>query len=121
MTTSRLLVGDDFTLKNGAFELVEGAQEVAQRVNDALLMYLGEYFLDETKGVPYFQVIFKKPVNLSQVETILKTTITNVQGLEELLTFELSFDSNTRLCSVSFSANTEFNEQITSEVLINNG
>ena len=65
---------NDIFVKNGNFVFVDDAAEVLQNVRSRLLFYMGEWFLDNTLGVPYFQEILTKPANLSNVESIIKQT-----------------------------------------------
>lgn len=97
---------NDIFLENGQFALVEEGAETVQHVRTRLLFYRGEWFLDLEAGVPYFEEIFVKPVNLANVESILKQTILQTDGVERLLTFSLDYENTTRKLTVEFSAET---------------
>lgn len=87
---------NDFILDNGRFVKVEDGAQVASKLRTNLLTYLGEWFLDEDDGVPYFQRFFVKPVDLGDVESILKQVILQTDGVESLVSFETSFDGTSR-------------------------
>lgn len=99
---------NDFIIENGEFVLVSDGAQVAQNVRERLLFYLDDYFLNRNLGVPYFQVIFQKPVDLAEVESILKQTIIQTDGVDQLLTFLTTFDPVTRKMTIATSFNTVF-------------
>ena len=101
-----LNTANDIFSEKGRIKRVVGSAQVVQNVRTRLLTYLGECFLDKTRGVPYFEKIFVKPTNLSTVETILKNVILRTPGILELTYFEMSFTTSNRFLSVSFGANT---------------
>jgi hypothetical protein len=76
---------------------VENSQAVAQHVKARLWAFLGEWFLDETAGTPWFQSVFIKPVDMVQVEFILKERILETTGVKELVTFNLTFSNRETL------------------------
>lgn len=110
---------NDLIISNGNFKTVSEGAEVVQHVRSRLLFYRGEWFLDLTVGVPYFQTIFTKPVNLATIESELKLIIVQTDGINKLLTFSMDFDSNTRKLDVSFSAETDYGIIDTTQVTIN--
>ena len=118
MISLGLDANNDINVVNGSIKRVTDAEQVVQAVRTNLLTYRGEWFLDTRIGVPYFEKVFVKPFNRPVVEAELQRTITQTPGVEELLTFELTFDRVTRKASVSFSAVTTFGN-IQSELYLN--
>lgn len=111
---------NDLIIESGSFKLVKDGAEVVQKVRSNLLFYFDEWFLDTQKGVPYFEQVFVKPVNLANVESILKSAIINTVGVQTLNNFALTYDGGSvRKLSVAFEAETIYNEIINSEVTIN--
>ncbi len=100
---------NDIYLDGGRFVLIEDGAQVAAKLRTNLLTYLGEWFLDLNTGVPYFQEIFVKPVDLANVESILKQTILTTDGVESLTTFETSFDGVLRSFAVQAQVKTIYN------------
>lgn len=92
----------DFT--GGNFTLIEGADEIAQKLRVRYQFFKGEWFLDQRVGVPYFQTIFVKGVP----ETVIRTTMVNVAlttpGVANVEDYEFSLDAVTRAASISFRA-----------------
>lgn len=90
--------------------LVSGIDQISQNLNIRLRFFLGEWYLDTTVGVPYYQFFFVKNPNRIQVETFLKDEIIRTPGVIELTSFSSDFKGTTRDFSVKFSAQTESGE-----------
>lgn len=100
---------NDLIIEKGQLKVVSDGAEVVQHVRTRLLFYLEEWFLDLQAGTPYFQQIFTKPVNLANVESILKSRILNTPGVDRLLEFSMDYEGESvRKLNVSFSAETTF-------------
>lgn len=111
---------NDLIVEDGSFKLVQDGAEVVQAVRSNLLFYFGEWFLDTTYGVQYFEQVFIKPVNLANVESLLKSAILNTDGVDKLLSFAMDFNNvPDRKLSVSFEAETIYGVIINEEVTIN--
>ena len=96
----------DIEITNNNIDLVLGQEEVRQRLLQRLRTFLGEWFLDKSIGVPYFQDILVKNPNLNLVDAILKVEITETPGVLELLEYDSSLNKSTRQFSVTFTART---------------
>ena len=121
MTIGRALdSNNDLIFEEGSIKIVSGAAQVVQQVRSRLLFYLGEWSLDLTAGTPYFQSIFIKPVNLSNIELIIKNRILNTEGIDRLVEFSMNYEGeSSRLLTIFFSAETTFGMINNEEVTIN--
>ena len=108
---------NDLILDNGVFVKVEDGAQVASKIRTNLLTYLGEWFLDENTGVPYFQRIFVKPVDLADAESIIKQVILQTDGVKSLVSFETSFDGTSRGFGVDARVKTIYDT--TEEIKVN--
>lgn len=102
----------------GMIKMVSDGDEVCQQVRTRLLFYLGEWFLDTSVGIPYFQEVFTKPAIISLVESRLKDEIISTPGVLSLDTFATNFNSTTRALTVSFSATTIYGS-VSSSLFLN--
>lgn len=111
---------NDILIRDGSFETVKDGAQVVQHVRTRLLFYLNEWFADKRAGTPWFQEVFVKPMNIGNVESIIKLRIANTPELKEIIEFSMVVPnpSNRRL-KVSFSAETKFGTITNSEVFIN--
>lgn len=75
---------------------------VAQRLKITLYTFLGEWFLDTTIGVPYFQQIFGKIRTKATIDLIFQRIISDDNDVIEILTFESELTTATRGYSMTF-------------------
>lgn len=75
---------------------------VVQRLKITLYTFLGEWFLDTTIGVPYFQQIFGKIRSKATVDLIFQRIIADDPDVIEILTFDSSLSSGDRGYSMTF-------------------
>lgn len=104
MTTLKIDSQNDLELVNNDLGVVTGRDEIGQILRHELRVFFGEWFLDESIGVPYYEEIFVKGQDLAQIDAILKEKILNTPGVVELIAFAL--DLNGREASLSFTART---------------
>ena len=96
----------DLLLKDFDLQLVEDQDQIAQNLAIRLRFILGEWFLDITAGVSYYQDFFIKSPNQIRIESVLKQEILNTKGVTQILSFTSNFDSQRRIYSVTFSVST---------------
>lgn len=112
-------VTNDLFLLGSQIKTVVDLAQVVQSIDTRLQFFLEEWFLNVDAGTAYFQEIFKKPVNLNNVDSIIKRRILRTPGVTELLSFDLAFTSSTRGVIIAFEANTIFGSTGEQEVTIN--
>lgn len=92
----------DITLADGDVSLADGLAAIAQRVRDAFLTVKGEWFLDTTYGVPYFDDILVKNPNLAVVKArFIEAANEAIDGEATLAELEVSFRSSDRELDVT--------------------
>lgn len=104
---SDLLIGgskNDLVLTNGDLTFCRGSSAIAQDVLQQLQMFLGEWFLDTSKGIPWLQSILVKSPNLNVINATLQNAICNVNGVSQLVAFNYTYNNATRELSITFQA-----------------
>jgi hypothetical protein len=94
--TRRLDVNHDMTFGRGLANFARDAEATAQNVRTRLLLLQGEWFLDVDAGVPYLQRIAVKPADFPFVESVIKQTILDTDGVASMESFEMEYDGTTR-------------------------
>jgi len=84
--------------------LVAGADEVAQHLVVGLRLFLGEWYLDEAAGVPYYRDVLIGAPNSRVIEGLFRQHLLADAEVESLTSFSLSIDRATRSLDVSFVA-----------------
>lgn len=94
----------DLDLSGHRLNLVTGDDAVAQQVLIRLKLFLGEWFLDERVGIPYFRDILVRNPNLDLIRSIYKKTLLDTPGVASVESVTLDIDTASRTLTLSFSA-----------------
>jgi len=105
------LQGNTFLREDGSFRYTKDDIEyLAQKERAVLSLNLGEWFLDESLGIPYIPTTDSKREHISLLEAALRTKITSVIGIKKLVSFSTELDKATRNYRVTFVAETDSGE-----------
>lgn len=74
---------------------------VRQAVQVELRWWLGEWFLDRSRGTPYLEKLIGKGVSRETVRAVLKAQIRKVPGVARVLSIDVAIDRTTRKCTVT--------------------
>lgn len=96
-----LIVDNDLILTSDAQS--GGTQPILQDILQRLRFFLGEWFMDNTQGVPWFQQILIKNPDQSKIDLIFANIIMGTPGVTQLTAYSFSVESAKRILSVSFS------------------
>lgn len=96
--------------QGGAFVRVSGAQEIAQNVKVNLGLVRGESWLDTTLGVPYFEEVLRKGVSPAALQGVFRDAILGSDGIVGITSLVLTFDPETRVLTVDYSATGSLDE-----------
>ncbi len=96
----------DLAVEDHDLAFVEGVDRVVQSLKIRLRTYLGEFFLDTTVGVPYFQDVLVKNPDLNNIEAVLRSIILEDAEITEVTSFVRNFNTSSRAFSCSFTVNT---------------
>lgn len=105
--SSFLLDADgDLDITNNSLSLTHGQNAILQHLTVKFRLFLGEWFLDTSVGVPWFQDILIKRPAFSVVHEALKAVILETPGVLELLEFKFDLNAEAREASLDFKART---------------
>lgn len=85
-------------------QLIGDGPGLQQAVNIALKFFLGEWFLDQSVGVPWFQDIFIKNPNPAAIQAIIRSTILAVPGITSVSNVTISSPGQARSIKISWAA-----------------
>ncbi len=102
------VVGDLYIDPTGQLVLVGDVPEtrdleVRQHVRSRLRFFLGDWFLDQRQGFPYFRDVFIKNPSRQSIISSLRRTIRQTPGVDEVDELTLEVDDRRR-ATVSFRA-----------------
>ncbi|ASD53984.1 baseplate wedge subunit [Escherichia phage ST32] len=87
---------------------ISGAAQVAQLVKCRLLTIFGEWKLDNSLGLPWFEAIFAKQVRPSDIEAAIANIIRGTAGVQQLLSIDIDADYRDRKLGISFTALSDY-------------
>jgi hypothetical protein len=93
----------DFTGGRGRNDYLTGSNAIAQNIRTRLSSYLGDCYFNIREGIDWFGFLGSK--NQAGLRQAIETTITNTEGVTEVLRLSLSLDSGRRF-SLSYEVNT---------------
>ena len=76
---------------------------VIQKLQIKLRTFLGEYFLDTTIGVPYFEDFLIKNPDLDLIGSLLKKQIYSITEVKQITKFLLQYNNVARQLVVTFA------------------
>lgn len=112
MSSLKLNDGGDLDLSGGALSLISGPLESVQKLRIRLQFFLGEWFLDQNIGIPYYERIFLKNPNLVDIQGIFRKTAESTPGIATSDSWDLRYDNTTRTLAVSASLTTTTGEAV---------
>lgn len=95
-----LIVNGDLVITPTTLDAIQ--QHILQR----LRMYLGEWFLDNTIGLPFYQQILVKNPNQGNIDALFRNQILGTPGVISLNSYSFEPDFVTRVLRLTFSAQT---------------
>jgi hypothetical protein len=96
----------DLALSGHALQLTSGKDAVAQKLRVRLRLFLGEWALDTSVGIPYYRDVFTKGVTQSGLQSLFSRAIRSCPGVDALVSLAANVDTATRSSTVSFAVRT---------------
>lgn len=100
MRVRRIDANGDWTFGAGRAGYADRSESVAQRVKTRLLSFQGDWFLDLSHGLPWFQLI-ERPANLGRIERAVKAQILQTDGVSAVTAFSMSPNVTTRQLNIT--------------------
>ena len=93
----------DLMITNNSLNLTRGSDAIRQHLRTKLSLFLGEWFLDTTIGVPWFRDVLVKNPNFVVIQDMIKDQILSTPGVLTLEKFNFDYISGTRNLSLDFT------------------
>jgi hypothetical protein len=102
----------DLVFVNGASPVTQHtADVVAQRLRITLYTFYGEWFLNSSVGVPYFQQVFGKLRNKNSVDLLFQDIIRNDPDVIEIIVFDSTLAAAGREYEMTFQVRVSDNTE----------
>ena len=96
----------DLVVQNNDLVINSGLTAIQQDIIQRLSFFAGEWFLDNTQGLPWYQQILVKNPDQSKVDAIFRNAILATPGVQSLSKYSFAPNFAARLLTVSFIAQT---------------
>jgi hypothetical protein len=102
---------NDLAVQNYQLRLTTDMTEwLSQKIENRLKLVLGEWFVNQSLGLPYFDKILKKNADIVLVNSIFLKTIKDtkitfagqVYGVKRILDFTVDYDNSARKYTLDF-------------------
>jgi hypothetical protein len=104
MCVFRIIPVGDLDLKNGSPYYIEGLPYIRQKLSVRFRFFLGEWFLNQLEGVPYYRDVFVHDPDLDVITSLFKRIVTTCPGVTGIKTFRMFYDEPNRTASFAFQA-----------------
>lgn len=112
MTAFRLTSTNDLALEGGRLVLVRGDEEKASKIRARLALWLGEWFIDTSEGVPWYGLVLGQKPDLAIVKRLVTTIILSVPGVATVDEMNATYAGDSREVDVTWRATSDSGEQI---------
>lgn len=99
-----LLFEDDLVIENFDLVIGQGFPITAQRIEQNLRLWLGEWFLDTSAGVPWLRDILGGRPNASLISAILRSQVLSDPDVDEILALTVDYGGTNRQLDINWRA-----------------
>lgn len=87
----------DISVESAKLKVVDGSEEILNRVVVGLSTYVGENILDPSYGVDYFNNVYGHEVDEIITQDTLKAAIAGTRGVTQISSFSLTRNDRTAI------------------------
>jgi hypothetical protein len=107
--------GDIELSEAGDLQWITGGEAIAQHARIRVREVLGEWFLDEREGFPYWEDVLVHHPNVTAITEAYRRTIAETPGMASVDRCELTFDRQTRTLTPDIEATTSDGTLLTAD------
>lgn len=111
---------NSFILKDNRWRHTQTRLEyVSQKIKHTISIFRGEWFMNREIGIPYIPDSgTERSMHRRMIETALQVRISEVEGVQKILSFTSTLDKERRLLTVRFTVQTDSGDTYTDKVEI---
>lgn len=113
----------DLVMRNGDFVLTsptdgDGTDQTVQFIANRLRLFLGEYFMDTSAGLPYISLASAKGTTQADIDAVVRDAILGTPGVVALTQYQGTAKRAQRLYEITFKVVTQTSGSVTSTVAV---
>lgn len=106
----------DLLVDAEGLHLISGLPGVAQLIRIAILLFLGEWFLNLEVGMPWFQEILGQKFDAALIRQRLSERISKIPAVAEIISIAVSFDADARAVSIDYEVRVDWGDTLSGTV-----
>jgi hypothetical protein len=99
----KTLPNGDYDYTNNKIDIAENDQEIGQRLKLRLKRFLGEWFLNNELGIPYFEEVLVKNPDLDSIKQIFRKEIEETEGVLNIIKLNTELIREDRKLKIDFT------------------
>lgn len=104
---------NDLVLENRNLRFtVDNVEWLSGRLQNELRTYIDEWYLDPSKGLPYYEEILTKNADLDVINSLFKAKIISIPGVKSIIETETLYNTTTRKYNFTFIVLTDNEETV---------
>jgi hypothetical protein len=116
--TRALDANGDIALRDGKSYLITGEAAISQSAKTRLRLFLGEWFLNLSEGVPYYREVFVKNPSIPVITAIFRRALLACPGVSSVIALSVTVDPRTRKATVNGTVKIDTGATITLEPFV---
>jgi hypothetical protein len=112
MIVRRLDANFDMTFGHGLANYASENEAIGQNVKTRLLLFLGEWFMDISAGMPWPDILGAKPANIPFSEARIRRNILGGEGVASIEAFSFVYDPHSRQATVDATVRTIYSSSV---------
>lgn len=105
----------DLAMAYGDLVISSGTDAVLQAIRQRLNFFKGEWFADESIGMPWFQSILVKGADLTAIRELFRKEILATPGVASVTTITIDYVGTTRTMTLDFVAVADSGAQLVAD------
>lgn len=100
----------DLYWKKGDLSFTFGSCWLRQKIEVKLRFFYQEWFLDTSKGVDYYGMLFVKNPDINAIDNMIKITVLEIEEVLSMLSYQSSYNAALRTMNINFKVNSIYGE-----------
>ncbi len=103
-----ILLDDDMDIVvTDDLQIVSGILGIAQCLKIALSIFLGEWFLDESIGIDYWNQVLVKDPNIPAIREMFSQEILKAPGIRSIISLDITLESSDRSATITYTVKSD--------------
>lgn len=101
------ILNGEIQFTSNSFVVLTDRDALAQRLEGRIEMFVGEWFLDSTRGIDWTDILSSKPFRTENIDPIIRAALLADPAVTEILELTFTQDNTTRQLAIDFSVRSD--------------